>query len=634
MLDLKRVLAAAPKKPDGSPLRPLMTPWGEAILDAKRTNETEPTGDNEPIALHPHPQFERDSFHSLNGFWDYAIVDCENPAAAWLTAAPPTTWDGEIRVPFSPEAPLSGVNRQLQPSQLLWYRRCVPAPQLEERQLLILHFEAVDYACRCIVNGREVGTHTGGYLPMSFDITSESVMGAGQLDILLCVRDPSDAGVQLRGKQRLERGGIWYTAQSGIWQTAWWEVVPETYMRQARILPRADEGLLEIHVTTNVPARETLHVTLRSEGSVVAQGSAVAEERFPDQLLKERESSLAFCVTLAVPDPHLWSPDDPFLYQLELQLGSDIVHSYCAFRTVSVQPDGEGVPRLFLNHQPLFVEGVLDQGYWPDGLLTAPSDEALIFDIETMKAAGFNLLRKHIKVEQDRWYYHCDRLGMLVWQDMVSGGDPLSAWHSSYKPTLLRASWNAKRDNNPKAWAHLSAASEEYRAEWLASCVLTVRYLENHPSVVVWGLFNEAWGQFNSDAAVQAVRLIDPTRPIDATSGWYDQGGGDFLSVHNYFRPLQVYRDFAKPPRAFVLSEFGGISFPVPGHCALDTEYGYGSAADPEAFRTELDQVIRQAEALEAAGCTGFVYTQLSDVEEETNGLLTYDRRINKLDLP
>ncbi len=650
MLDLKRVMAAAPRKPDGAPLKQLFTPWGEALLNGEGEGAVDPhngegktatsQGASEPsiaadgAPLHPHPQFARDSFISLEGLWDYAIVPAANAAEAWRTAAAPIRWNGKIRVPFSQEAPLSGVSRQLLPNQLLWYHLNVAAPQMDEGQLLILHFEAVDYACRCLVNGREAGVHTGGYMPFSFDITSESVLASGRLEILLCVFDPSDTGVQLRGKQRLERGGIWYTAQSGIWQTPWLEVVPAVYLRQARILPSPTRQELAITVTTNAPSDQPLKVRLFADGQLVAETITAAEEQFPPLLRKEREHDHAFAATLPVPAPRLWDPDDPFLYQLEFSLGKDTVHSYCAFRTVEVRPDAEGTLRFFLNHRPLFIRGVLDQGYWSDGLLTAPSDEALSFDIQTMKAAGFNLLRKHIKVEPDRWYYLYDKLGMLVWQDMVSGGGPLSPWHSSYKPTLFSRSWAGRGDSAPRDWRHLSADSADYRAEWLASCVLMVRYLENHPSVAIWGLFNEGWGQFSAAAAVDIVRFIDPTRPIDATSGWYDQGAGDFFSIHNYFRPLDVLPDPAAPDaqRAFVLSEFGGISWPVVGHCVLDTEYGYGSATTQQEFAQALGDVLAQAEALEEKGLAGFVYTQLSDVEEETNGLLTYDRRVNKLE--
>ena len=621
MLDLKRVLAAAPRKPDGTPLEELLTPWGEALLQ----------GEESPEPLHPHPQFARDSFVCLEGMWDYAIVDAPEAATARRDVPAPATWDGTIRVPFSPEAPLSGVGRQLQPRQLLWYRLRTACPAVGAGQRLILHFEAVDWACRCIVNGCEVGGHTGGYMPFSFDITEEAATGGAQLEVQLCVWDPSDSGVQLRGKQRLQRGGIWYTAQSGIWQTPWLEAVPNVHLRQARILPDPDGEMLQIIATANAPSEVPLQVRVFADGGLVAEGQATATEPFPALLQKEREFDQAISVAVPVSRPRLWSPDDPFLYQLELTLGTDRVRSYCAFRTVAVQAGADGLPRFFLNHQPLFIRGVLDQGYWPDGLMTAPSTEAMTHDITAMKDAGFNLLRKHIKVEQDRWYYLCDKLGMLVWQDMVSGGGPLSPWHSSYKPTLFRNSWTTKADTAPRDWRHLSADSADYRAEWLATCVLTVLYLENHPSVVIWGLFNEGWGQFDARAATEIVEFIDPTRPIDATSGWYDQGVGHFFSVHNYFRPQEVFRQPA-PRRAFVVSEFGGISFPVPGHCALKTQYGYGTAHSPEEFAVALREALSQMDALEAEGLAGFVYTQLSDVEEETNGLLTYDRRVNKMD--
>lgn len=461
MLDLKRVLAAAPRKPDGTPLEELLTPWGEALLQ----------GEESPEPLHPHPQFARDSFVCLEGMWDYAIVDAPEAATARRDVPAPATWDGTIRVPFSPEAPLSGVGRQLQPRQLLWYRLRTACPAVGAGQRLILHFEAVDWACRCIVNGCEVGGHTGGYMPFSFDITEEAATGGAQLEVQLCVWDPSDSGVQLRGKQRLQRGGIWYTAQSGIWQTPWLEAVPNVHLRQARILPDPDGEMLQIIATANAPSEVPLQVRVFADGGLVAEGQATATEPFPALLQKEREFDQAISVAVPVSRPRLWSPDDPFLYQLELTLGTDRVRSYCAFRTVAVQAGADGLPRFFLNHQPLFIRGVLDQGYWPDGLMTAPSTEAMTHDITAMKDAGFNLLRKHIKVEQDRWYYLCDKLGMLVWQDMVSGGGPLSPWHSSYKPTLFRNSWTTKADTAPRDWRHLSADSADYRPNgWPPAC--------------------------------------------------------------------------------------------------------------------------------------------------------------------
>lgn len=633
MLDIKRVLASAPRKPEQTALEPLYTVWGERIAEGC---ESEP--------VHPHPQFERASFQSLDGWWDYRIVSCESAETAWRTAEPPTDFEGSIRVPFSPEAPLSSVNRQLMPNELLWYRRTFPTPSIGARDRLFLHFEAVDYACACLVNGTRVGNHVGGYLPFSFDITDALADGANE--IALCVYDPSDEGVQLRGKQKLDRGGIWYTAQSGIWQTVWLEAVPEAHIESIEIDAQADAGVLELVVTVHddesAANAGSTALTVRlfdGDAEVLASVSdAPAETAHADTGSGASEAgcaSHALCthrLVLDVARPHLWSPEDPHLYRLELSFGDDRVKSYCAFRTVSMEPDEHGIVRLCVNHEPRFLRGVLDQGYWPDGLLTAPSDEALAFDIETCKKLGFTMLRKHIKIESDRWYYHCDRLGMLVWQDMVSGGSPLSAWHSSYKPTFFRRSWTLCADDTPKRHRAYSAGSDAYRAEWTDTCAGTVAYLKNHPSIVTWVLFNEAWGQFDARTATEAVRALDPTRPIDAVSGWYDQACGDFSSVHNYFRPLEVYADQAQPRRAFVISEFGGLSYHVPDHSSLSSSYGYGSFTDLTAFRAAVGKALADADSLESEGLAGFVYTQLSDVEEETNGILTYDRRINKLD--
>lgn len=604
MLDIKRMLASAPHKPEDVELQELFTPWGEALA----------AGD-ERQAVHPRPQLARENFELLDGWWDYAIKTADEAADAWRRADGPETWDGHIRVPYSPEAPLSGVNRQVQPNELLWYRRTFATPDLTDDRRVILHFEAVDHACACYVNGSCAGEHVGGYLPFSFDVT-DLLEDTGN-ELVVCVYDPSDAGTQLRGKQRRARGGIWYTAQSGMWQSVWVETIPEEHIVALTIDPRPDEEKLAIAATVHGDA--TLAVRLLDNGATIACAEAPAEDGRCE-------------LALDVPEPHLWSPDDPHLYDLELSFGHDRTRSYCAFRTVSVEPDAQGVPRFHLNHKPLFLRGVLDQGYWPDGLMTAPVDEALAFDVRTMRELGFNLLRKHIKVESDRYYYWCDKLGMLVWQDMVSGGATPSPWHSSYKPTFFRRSWSRYADDDPHHFPGLAADDPMFHTEWIAACEGTVEHLRNHPCICAWVLFNEAWGQFEARRAVGLVRRLDPTRPIDAVSGWYDQRCGDFLSVHNYFRPLEVYADAARPHRAFVISEFGGLSLRVPGHSALPTSYGYGSFGNLTSFRAGVRSVLAQADALEAKGLAGYVYTQLSDVEEETNGLITYDRRVNKLE--
>ncbi|WP_302962270.1 glycoside hydrolase family 2 protein [uncultured Adlercreutzia sp.] len=634
-MDIKRVLASAPRKHDAGPARPLLTPWGEALDPA------------DVRAEHPHPQFARESFTMLNGWWDYAIV----PAGKGPAARPPDRLDGRILVPFSPESLLSGVGRTLAPDELLWYVRRVPRPELREGDRCLLHFEAVDFACVCSVNGRIVGTHEGGYLPFAFDITDalaasdgEAALAyqqGGDFVIALAVRDPSDTGTQLRGKQRLEHGGIWYTAQSGIWQPVWMEVVPERHIESLVLRPDAEGELLVVDVDVRGTAGLLRLYVADGEGRQVAS-AAVAVEEGATPLGAPSDGAARRRVRVAVPVPgcRLWSPSDPHLYDLTLRYGADAVHSYTAFRTVEVARDEKGVFRFLLNGEPLLLCGVLDQGYWSDGLMTAPSDEALAYDIQAMRDAGFNMLRKHLKVEADRWYYHCDRLGMLVWQDMVSGGGAYGSWETSFKPTLWRGSWNAYDDTVPAHQEKLGAGDARYRDEWRRTCRGTVGYLRNHPSVVCWVLFNEGWGQFDARLATEAVRRIDPTRPVDAVSGWYDQGCGDFLSVHNYFRALKVYPDapdrlFGRAAerggRAFAISEFGGASLRVEDHSAFAESYGYDTFPDAASWAAAVRRALDEAAALEGAGLAGFVYTQLSDVEEEVNGILTYDRRVNKL---
>ena len=617
MLDLRRVLASKPEPPQDVELTELWTPWGARVASGEKDLATAP-------ASHPRPQLARERWTSLNGWWECAFVAAGPDAgAAWRTAAPPADGWRPIRVPFSPEAPLSGVRRQLKPTELLWYRRALAAPALGPGERAILHLDAVDWACAVLVNGSRVAEHVGGSLPFCADVTDALRPGENRLE--LCVHDPSDAGPTLRGKQRLARGGIWYTAQSGIWQDVWLEAVPAAHVRSLAVDARPGRGGAPARVAllAEVTGSDELLVRVLDEGREVARG-----------LARARDGRAA--LTLELPDARLWSPDDPHLYDLDLAYGADRVHSYLGVRDVRVAPDAHGTPRVLLNGEPVFLRGVLDQGYWPDGLLSAPGEEALAHDIRTARELGFNLLRKHLKVEQPRFYALCDRMGMLVWQDMVSGGDPgpYDALHTSYLPTLLRASWSRHADTGPRAARQLSAADPAYRAAWREACEGTVRLLGAHPCVIGWTLFNEGWGQFDARAAAEAVRALDPTRPIDATSGWYDQGCGDFFSVHNYFRPLEVWPDPARgkaPGRAFAISEFGGVSCAVPGHVSLGTSYGYERAEDLPAFAREVRALLARADALEAEGLAGYVYTQLTDVEEETNGLLTYDRRVNKL---
>ncbi|MBS5328936.1 MAG: glycoside hydrolase family 2, partial [Atopobium sp.] len=488
-----------------------------------------------------------------------------------------------------------------------------------------------------------VGTHTGGYLPFSFDITDllgSAAVGesAGEVataakvadaaksgttaELVLCVWDPSDAGSQLRGKQRLSRGDIWYTAQSGIWQSVWYEVVSAAHL-ESLTLKGDMYGVLE--VKTNVQVSGQASESAGAQAGVFELELSLKDEFGQDVLLARLSVGEAgeICANLQVDEPQLWSPERPYLYFVEAKLlrdgaAVDFVRSYCAFHTVEVKPDEAGVSRVHLNGAPYFVCGVLDQGYWPDGLLTAPSDDALVYDVEAMKSAGFNTLRKHIKIESERWYYHCDRIGMLVWQDCVSGGSAYSPWHTSQKPTLFSFTWGRFDDTTPSHHEALSAGDEGYRREWTETCQEMVKLLGGHPSIGFWTLFNEGWGQFDARAATEAVRALDATRPIDATSGWYDQGCGDFLSIHNYFRPLRAgWSGKQRENRAVIISEFGGLAQMTPGHTSLDHSYGYGDFATVEGWRGAVQKLLAVAESLQVEGLAGYVYTQVSDVEEE-----------------
>ena len=630
MLDIRRVLASAPKKHTEETLNSLTTVWGEA-LDSSNV-----------LPEYPRPRMQRDNYVMLNGVWDYTIVPVDGEIGVEILAQQtiPSRWDGQIVVPFSPEAPLSGVGRTVQPSEFLWYKRKIELPKLADDQRLILHFEAVDWMCACFVDGKLVGTHVGGYLPFSFDVTDllgssetgeATADSADTAELVLCVWDPSDTGSQLRGKQRLSRGDIWYTAQSGIWQSVWYEVVSAVHLESLTL--KGDMfGALEVRANVRASGLASL------QSEALELELALKDELGQDVLLARLPVSEVgeICEELQVDKPQLWSPERPYLYFVEATLwrdgvAVDFVRSYCAFRTVEVKPDEVGVPRVHLNRAPYFVRGVLDQGYWSDGLLTAPSDDALVYDVEAMKSAGFNTLRKHIKIESERWYYHCDRIGMLVWQDCVSGGSAYSSWHTSQKPTLFSFTWGRFDDTIPSHHEALSAGEDGYREEWTETCQEMVKLLDGHPSIGFWTLFNEGWGQFDARAATEAVRALDATRPIDATSGWYDQGCGDFLSIHNYFRPLRAgWHGKQRENRAAIISEFGGLAQMTSGHTSLDHSYGYGDFATVEDWRGAVQKLLAEVESLQVEGLAGYVYTQVSDVEEEVNGLLTYDRKINK----
>lgn len=562
----------------------MKTIWGER-LDINRI-----------LKEYPRPQLQRDSYLNLNGIWKYAITANDTE---------PVLYDGDIVVPFSPESELSGVRRQLLPSETLWYRREVMLPKgfHQPQNRLLLHFGAVDQDARVFINGIEVMHHCGGYLPFSIEISSYIESGANGFTLKLLVHDSTDTSYHARGKQKTRRGGIWYTPQSGIWQTVWLESVPRIAVDSLKIEPLFDASAVALTVVSAADTDCT--VSIDYEGDKVHTLRTNCRE------------------IIAMKDFTPWTPETPRLYTFSVNLGDDVVTSYFAMRKFSVGVDTSGKRRLFLNNRPYFHNGVLDQGYWSDGLYTAPSDEAMVYDIETMKRLGFNMLRKHIKVEPLRWYYHCDRLGILVWQDMVNGGGRYSLLTIS-SPLITGIHF---KDFRYRWFARQNAVGRQEFSEELTEMV---RHLYNCPCIAMWVPFNEGWGQFDAAKAVTLIQSLDTSRTIDHASGWHDQKIGVFQSLHVYFKPYRFRKD--KLGRVVILTEFGGYSYPVAGHCYNTKDFGYKKLASPaklfEQYRKLYEQRIIPAKA---SGLAATVYTQLSDVEDEVNGFLTYDRKILKL---
>jgi len=569
---------------------------------------------------YPRPLLQRESYVNLNGCWDYAITGGEGK---------PQAYDGHILVPFSPEAPLSGVGRQLRPNEFLWYHRELPEDvRPAEGRRWILHFGAVDQYAAVYINGRVMKRHLGGYLPFSADIT-DALKEAGN-ELTVQVRDYSDAFYYSRGKQKLKRGGMFYTAQSGIWQTVWMEQVPDTYIAELSVTPLYDEEAFRVRVSL-----EGTHGRRIKEQGIDAADCEAGSRCSRKVVVTLYSGEMQPCqiegaegedIRIPVPDMHSWSPEDPFLYELEVLVGEDRVRSYAAMRKISVEKDSDGIPRMYLNNRPYFQRGVLDQGYWPDGLYTPPCDEAMVYDIQTMKELGFNMIRKHIKLEPQRWYYHCDRMGMLVWQDMVNGGRSYQSWYVTYLATAMEYFHLRMHDS---MLGLLGRKDEKGRRQFVAEMRETMRILHNHPSIVAWVIFNEGWGQFHGETVTQIARETDGTRLIDQASGWFDQGGGDIRSIHDYFFPLHVKAE----KRVTALTEFGGYSLSVPGHHMYRKVYGYRIyRRKSELTRGYREWIEREVIPNIRRGLSATVYTQLSDVEEETNGILTYDREVLKLD--
>ncbi len=540
---------------------PLMTRWAKDVSPENAWPE------------YPRPQMVRPEWTSLNGLWQYSIQPKEAPK--------PGQWDGRILVPFPVESALSGVMKSVTPEQKLWYRRTFEAPALADGGRLLVHFGAVDWQCTVWVNGKEVGSHTGGYDPFTFDITGE--LRSDENEIVLAVFDPTDNGWQPRGKQVLKPHGIMYTAVTGIWQTAWLETVPAVSIQSLKIVPDVDRKL--VSVTVNSTADAEVAVAAVDGDAVVADQTGKAGQ--PIELVLE--------------NPKLWSPDAPHLYGLKVRLVEngktiDAVESYFGMRKIAVAKDEHGVNRLMLNNQVLFQYGPLDQGWWPDGLYTPASDEALKYDIAMTKKFGMNMARKHVKYEPARWYYWCDKLGLLVWQDMPAGA---------------------------------SEKNDESKANFRAELKRMIDTLHNFPSIVMWVPFNEGWGQHDTPEIVKWIEQYDPTRPVNEASGWTDCGSGTVSDMHNYpgpgTRPVEE-------KRVVVLGEFGGLGLPVSGH-TWQAEKNWGYRSDSESLTEAYVGLLTAMRPLIGQGLSAAVYTQTSDVEIEVNGLMTYDRELVKLDL-
>lgn len=562
----------------------MLTKWGKAL-------------DREHILPeYPRPQFRRENYEILNGAWEYAI-------SAVTLQTPPERFEGIILVPFSPESTLSGVNRTLKANECLWYRKQLEAPSGFDPNTedLILHFGAVDQFAEIRLNGVSLMHHAGGYLPFSV-VLSETFVNGIPNELIVRVRDETDTACWSRGKQSSKPGGIWYTPQSGIWQTVWLERVPKRRMETAVITPLFDQSAVELTVWTN------------------CGGAGVID-------LNGNETVFLSGVPLRLPmeDFIPWSPENPKLYDVSMRFERDIVESYFAMRKFSIERDAQGTPRLYLNNAPYFHNGVLDQGYWPDGLYTAPSDEAMVYDISLMKSLGFNTLRKHIKIEPLRWYYHCDRLGMLVWQDMVNGGGLYGA--ASISLPLIFG--NSHPDSD---YAYFAREEVRGREAYTRELHETVMHLYNSPCIAMWVPFNEGWGQFDANKAVDAIRALDMTRTIDHTSGWHDQKGGDVKSLHVYYKPYRFRKDALG--RAVVLSEFGGYSQHIAEHSFSEKEFGYKRYQSAESLVAAFETLYeREVIPAKEKGLAAAIYTQLSDVEQETNGFVTYDRELVKMDM-
>ncbi len=551
---------------------PLLTRWAKQVSAKKALPE------------YPRPQMVRKDWLNLNGLWEYAIKPKDD--------SQPRQFDGQILVPYPIESALSGVMKAVGQENRLWYRRTFEVPRKWKDRRVLLHFGAVDWDATVWVNGKQLGSHRGGYDPFTFDVT-DALKKSGPQEIVLSVWDPTNAGSQPRGKQVAKPRGIWYTAVTGIWQTVWLEPVAAVHIELLKIVPDVDAQTVEVALNLAAPAGDTpVTVTVLDGKKTVSSGQIE---------ITGGGGAATLSIKLGVKDAKLWSPDSPFLYGLKITVThdgdvTDELSSYFGMRKIEVKKDESGINRLFLNNEALFQYGPLDQGWWPDGLYTAPTDKALKYDIEVLKKLGCNMLRKHVKVEPDRLYYWCDKLGLMVWQDMPNGNNKTDADKEQFETELKRV----------------------------------VNAFGNHPSIIMWVPFNEGWGQHETEHYVEMIKKMDPSRLVNNASGWADKKVGDVHDVHSYPGP-------AAPPvsaeRAAVLGEFGGLGLPVKGHTWQDEKnWGYRSFETREALTEAYVNLLGRLRSLIGGGLSAAVYTQTTDVEIEVNGMMTYDRAMIKPD--
>ena len=569
----------------------LYTKWGRKLNAAK------------PLPEYPRPQMKRKSYFNLNGEWDFE-----------LSHFPTTdTYSKKITVPFAPETALSGIQQPVLPEHYMHYRKQFTLPDNFVRDRVILHFGAVDQECVVFVNDQYVGQHIGGYLNFSFDITDHLNDTTNTVAIL--AKDFTEYQPHARGKQKLKPKGkmksIFYTPTSGIWQTVWLESVTEHYITQLDLKPKYNDNSLTLTVHTNSDFSQ--------QARIIIQDRDGHRQSVPIHTNRPQRIALDYLKA--------WTPDDPHLYSVTVVYRGDVVDSYFAMRDLNVVTDKKGIRRFALNHEPIFLSGVLDQGYWPDGGLTAPADAALVHDIAELKAMGFNTIRKHVKIESARFYYHCDRLGMLVVQDMPNGGaQDYPMWLVTYAANASDFLSRKLKDDKYKLFGREDEAG---RAQYYQDLAGMLKQLAHFPSIAAWVPFNEGWGQFDATQVGKSVKEVDPTRWLIETSGWFDQHGGDAYSIHNYLFKLKV-----KPQdRVVAMTEYGGYAYAVDGHVASDKAFGYQHYKSAAALTANYERLWKEDILPNIAnGLSMAIYTQVSDVEEEINGIFTYDREVQKLD--